>query len=43
MTKTEKIDMIIEILKRISEKAEPDGNSSGSAENQIISDSSPAP
>lgn len=43
MTKAEKIDKIIEILKRIAEKAEPDGDSSGSAENQITSDSSLAP
>ena len=43
MTKAEKIDKIIEILKRISEKAEPDGKLSGAALNQIISDSSPAP
>lgn len=43
MTKADKIDRIIEILKRISEKAEQDGNLSGSAENQITSDSSLAP
>lgn len=43
MTKSEKIDMIIEILKRITEKAEPDSNLSGSAENQVNPDPSPAP
>ena len=43
MTKAEKIDMIIEILKRISERAEPGGDSSGSADNQVSPDSSPAP